>query len=75
MSEGIIGILLPLTPTTITSIPIISNAIPTNTETANAPAYGDPITRNDRITANAPAPMLNPLAQPGLPLFPNPYTR
>lgn len=39
-----------------------------------APAYGDTMTRNDMAIARAPAPILNPLAQPGLSLLPKPYT-
>ncbi len=37
-TECIIGIFLPVIPTTVTSIPIINSAIPTKTEIATAPA-------------------------------------
>ena len=67
-------ILLPVTPTAMISIPIINSAIPKNTDTNTAPAKGDAITKKDIAIAKAPAPMLNPLAQPGLWLLPNPYT-
>jgi hypothetical protein len=56
------------------SIPIIKSAIPNMRETKTAPAKGDTITRNDNAIARAPAPMLNPLAHPGLWLLPTPYT-
>jgi hypothetical protein len=52
------------------SIPIINSAIPKNT----APAHGDAITKKDKAMAKAPAPMLNPLAQPGPSLLPSPFT-
>jgi hypothetical protein len=48
------------------SIPIINSAIPKKTDTNTAPAKGDAITKKDIAIAKAPAPMLNPLAQPGL---------
>ena len=63
---GIILILDPFIPTAMISIPIISSAIPKKRDTKTAPANGDGITKNDRAMAKAPAPMLNPLAQPGL---------
>jgi hypothetical protein len=56
------------------SIPIINSAIPKKTDTNTAPAKGDAITKKDIAMANAPAPILNPLAQPGLSLLPTPYT-
>jgi hypothetical protein len=56
------------------SIPIINSAIPKKTDTNTAPAKGDAITKKDIAMAKAPAPMLNPLAQPGLWLLPIPYT-
>ena len=56
------------------SIPIINSAIPKKTDTNTAPAYGDAITKKDKAIAKAPAPMLNPLAQPGLSLLPSPFT-
>ena len=71
---GIVCILLPVTPTTIISIPIIISAIPKKIDTNKAPAKGDAITKKDIAMAKAPAPMLNPLAQPGLWLLPIPYT-
>ena len=71
---GIVCILLPVTPTTIISIPIIISAIPKKIDTNKAPAKGDAITKKDIAMAKAPAPMLNPLAQPGLWHLPIPYT-
>ena len=56
------------------SIPIINSAIPKKTDTNTAPAKEDAITKKDIAMAKAPAPMLNPLAQPGLWLLPIPYT-
>jgi hypothetical protein len=41
-------------------------------DTNTAPAKGDAITKKDIAMDNAPAPMLNPLAQPGLWLLPIP---
>jgi hypothetical protein len=52
------------------SIPIINSAIPKKIDTNTTPAYGDAITKKDIAMAKAPAPMLNPLAQPGLSLLP-----
>src|SRR5215472_547777 len=72
--EGIICILLPVTPTAMISIPIINSAIPKKIDTNTAPAKGDAITKKDIAMAKASAPMLNPLAQPGLWLLPIPYT-
>ena len=63
---GTVCILLPVTPTAMISIPIINNAIPKKIDTNTAPAKGDAITKKDIAIAKAPAPMLNPLAQPGL---------
>jgi hypothetical protein len=48
------------------SIPIINSAIPKKIDTNTAPAKGDAITKKDIAIDNAPAPMLNPLDQPGL---------
>src|SRR5215510_15737265 len=56
------------------SIPMINSAIPKKTDTNTAPAKGDAITKKDIAMAKAPAPMLNPLAQPGLSLLPSPFT-
>ena len=56
------------------SIPIINSAIPKKTDTNTVPAKGDVITKKDIAMAKAPAPMLNPLAHPGLWLLPTPYT-
>jgi hypothetical protein len=50
----------------MTSIPIIKSAIPKKRDTKKAPAYGDTNIKKDKAMAKAPAPMLNPLAQPGL---------
>jgi hypothetical protein len=72
-SEVTIDILLPVDPTTMISIPIINSAIPKNTDTNTAPAYGDAITKKDKAMAKGPAP-LNPLAQPGPSLLPSPFT-
>ena len=69
---GIVCILLPVTPTAMISIPIIISAIPKKRDTKTE--YGDAITKNDRAMAKAPAPMLNPLDQPGLSLLPSPFT-
>jgi hypothetical protein len=52
----------------MTSIHIINSAIPKKTDTNTEPAKGDAITKNDKAMAKAPAPMLNPLVQPGLSL-------
>ena len=48
------------------SIPIINSATPKKIDTNTEPAKGDAITKKDIAIAKAPAPMLNPLAQPGL---------
>ena len=64
--DGITCILLPVAPTTMISIPIINSAIPKKMDTNTAPAKGDAITKKDIAMARAPAPMLNPLVQPGL---------
>src|SRR5215831_6082850 len=71
---GVNCILLPVHPTAMISIPIIKNAIPKNRDTNAAPAYGDAIIKKDIAIAKAPAPILNPLVQPGLSLLPSPFT-
>ena len=58
----------------MTSIPIISSAIPKKRDTKTAPAYGDANIKKDKAMAKAPAPILNPLDQPGLSLLPSPFT-
>jgi hypothetical protein len=72
--DGIVCILLPITPTAMISIPIINSAIPKKIDTNTEPAKGDAVTKKDIAMAKARAPMLNPLAQPGLWLLPTPYT-
>jgi hypothetical protein len=71
---GVNCILLPVHPTAMISIPIIKSAIPKKRDTNTAPAYGDAIIKKDKAMAKAPAPMLNPLAQPGLSLLLTPFT-
>jgi hypothetical protein len=56
------------------SIPIINSATHKKIDTNTEPAKGDAITKKDIAIAKAPAPMLNPLAQPGPWLLPIPYT-